>query len=294
MNARLSTALLVAVAFVLGAPLAARGEGERAPAPSAAAAVSAPAGEHSGAAGGPGAGAAPDELFARANAAFAAGRYDEAIAGFHAIVARAGYSPALLFDLGNAYFRAGKLGEAILWYERARLLAPGDPDVQANLRQARRAANLPVASGDAWLRFAEGAGANLLAILASASLFLAAIVAVAARFGRSALRERVGLRRVLASAVGGALAIAFGAGALCLVRLREVERAVVLAPGTALLVAPYEEATVSAPLDPGEVVRIDQEHQAFVLARTAKGRSGWVARSAVGTILPSETTPDDR
>ena len=47
--------------------------------------------------------------FAGANAAFAAGRYEEAIAGFEDLVARDGYSAPLLFDLGNAYFRAGRL-----------------------------------------------------------------------------------------------------------------------------------------------------------------------------------------
>src|SRR5690606_3098390 len=74
------------------------------------------------------------QRFADANAAFAAGRYDEAIAEFRSIVETDGASAALLFDLGNACFRAGRLAEAILWYERARLLAPRDPDVAANLR----------------------------------------------------------------------------------------------------------------------------------------------------------------
>src|SRR5262249_60282743 len=41
------------------------------------------------------------------------------------------------FNLGNAYLKAGQTGRAILAYERARRLAPGDPDLRANLTFAR-------------------------------------------------------------------------------------------------------------------------------------------------------------
>jgi tetratricopeptide (TPR) repeat protein len=277
--------LLVACGLIGSAEVAAVAATERAE--PIATATSAP----SGAA--PVTGATAEQLFAAANADFAAGRYDEAIAGFRTIVARFGYSPALLFDLGNASFRAGRLGEAILWYERARLLAPGDPDVQANLRQARRAANLPLPAAERWLRFAEGASANALAMLASASLFAAAAIAVAARLGRGALEERPGLRRTLVGTVAAALVVASGAGLLCVIRLRDFERAVVLGPDAALLVAPYEAATASASLDPGEIVQIEQRHQGFALVRSASGRSGWVRESSVAEIVGDARRPAD-
>ncbi len=46
------------------------------------------------------------------------------------------FSAASLYNLGNSYARAGKTGLAVLNYERASLLAPNDPDIQANLRYA--------------------------------------------------------------------------------------------------------------------------------------------------------------
>ena len=228
------------------------------------------------------------ERFDAANAAFAAGRYDEAIAGFHSVVARDGYSPAVLFDLANAYLRAGRLGEAILWYERAHLLAPRDPDVQANLRQARRAANLPLPpEGDAWSRLEERASPDGWTILASASLFLAAALAIAARLGRARMRQRgSGLGRLLTIAVVASLVLAAGAAILAATRLRSFERAVILGPDPALRVAPYEEATVSSALDPGELVRVERDHQGFRLVRTDDGRSGWVRETAAEPIVP--------
>src|SRR5271165_5790745 len=53
-----------------------------------------------------------------------------------------GYSAAALYNSANAYARAGKPGMAVLNYERARLLAPEDPDVDANLRFVREAAHV--------------------------------------------------------------------------------------------------------------------------------------------------------
>ena len=284
----LRAAIGVLLALVLGASAASAAARTRHPAPpeaTAAPVAVATAAVATGAAGS-NAEATAAERFASANAAFAAGRYDESIAGFRAIIAESGYSPALLFDLGNAYFRAGRLGEAILWYERARLLAPGDPDVQANLRQARRAANLPPEEEPHWLRFAAGASVNSLAILASGALVFAAAAAIAARIGRAALRDRSGLRRGLTSAIAACFVVAVGAALLCATRLRDLERAVVLGPEAALLVAPYDAATASGSLDPGEIVVIDQRHQEYALVRSAGGRSGWVRGSEVERILP--------
>src|SRR5271154_2724545 len=61
----------------------------------------------------------------------------------------AGYSAAALYNLGNAYARTGKPGLAVLNYERARLLEPNDPDINANLRHVREAAGLPAESRNA-------------------------------------------------------------------------------------------------------------------------------------------------
>ena len=45
-----------------------------------------------------------------------------------------GYSADGLYNLANSYARAGKPGLAVLNYERADLLKPNDPDIEANLR----------------------------------------------------------------------------------------------------------------------------------------------------------------
>src|SRR6202011_968808 len=66
-----------------------------------------------------------------------------------------GYSAANLYNLANSYARQGKLGMAVLNYERASLLSPNDPDVEANLRYVRAASHVPEPPQSAFDRMAR-------------------------------------------------------------------------------------------------------------------------------------------
>jgi hypothetical protein len=58
-----------------------------------------------------------------------------------------------LYNIANSYARAGKPGLAVLNYERAALLAPNDPDIDANLELVRRSARLPAEPRGRFERF---------------------------------------------------------------------------------------------------------------------------------------------
>jgi hypothetical protein len=77
------------------------------------------------------------------------------------------------------------------------------------------------------------------------------------------------------------------ASAACATRLRELDRAVVLASDPALRVAPYASATTSSALAPGEIVRVERTHEGFALVRTAAGKSGWLSEGSVALIVSS-------
>jgi len=62
-----------------------------------------------------------------------AGKYADAAAAFAHITPK---TAAVFYNLGNAQFRLEQLGRAVLAFERARQLAPTDPDILANLRFA--------------------------------------------------------------------------------------------------------------------------------------------------------------
>jgi hypothetical protein len=76
-------------------------------------------------------------LFARANAAYETGDYPSAIGEYTRLAETGVAAPELFYNLGNAYYKEGDLGRAVLWYERARRLAPRDPDLRENLALAR-------------------------------------------------------------------------------------------------------------------------------------------------------------
>ena len=74
--------------------------------------------------------------FDEANAAYADGRYEEAAAGYEALLAE-GPNATLYYNLGNACFKQGELAQAILNYERSLRLQPNNKDAQYNLKFAQ-------------------------------------------------------------------------------------------------------------------------------------------------------------
>jgi tetratricopeptide (TPR) repeat protein len=227
------------------------------------------------------------QRFESANAAFAAGDFTAAKAGFQAILEADGPSAAVLYNLGNACFRAGLVGEAVLSYERALLIAPRDQDMRANLRQVRNAAGLAEPAPGPWTRLVRLLTGDGWAWLASVALYVCCAALLALRLLRangSAQQLRSALRF---SAAAAAATVVIGAAA-CAARLAERDRAVVLAADPTLRVAPYASATASSELAPGEVVRIERIHQGFALVRTSGGKSGWMNDAGVARIAPPQ------
>jgi tetratricopeptide (TPR) repeat protein len=75
--------------------------------------------------------------FEAANKFYEEGKYPDAIAAYDKLLETGNSSAALYFNRGNAYLKLGQLGRAIASYRSARLFAPRDPDLRANLQLAR-------------------------------------------------------------------------------------------------------------------------------------------------------------
>ena len=187
-------------------------------------------------------------------------------------------SAAALYNLGNSYARQGKPALAVLNYERARILAPLDPDVRANLHQLRESAGLvPESSsvGDHLRWFSP----NTTYWLGFAGLLAAGIGWFLLSFRRS---YRFASRAVLGA---GLLLMTFTINdALAIERLKH--RAVVL-QSAAASASPISGAEPLFTVPQATVVQQQDEHAGFSLIRDPQGRVGWVARGQLIPIIDS-------
>ena len=189
------------------------------------------------------------------------------------------YSASALYNSANAYARAGKPGLAVLNYERASLLAPDDPDVEANLRFVRESSHVPAEPRwwiDSLIRVARPA---VVAWLGVAGIVMMGTGLLAGLLAPHRRRTRC------AAMVAGAALAAFtvGNGMVLWPKLHE---AVILNVATPARASPVPMGDPLFVLPEAETVRITAEHDDFVLVRTRAGRAGWVSRANLAPVVP--------
>ncbi len=194
-----------------------------------------------------------------------------------ASVPTGGYSAAAFYNLANAYARANKPGLAVLNYERAKLLDPRDPDVAANLLRVRQSASLPAVSAGRLDRLTQLASPTALSWIGLLGLLLAG-TAMLAREKFSAHRGKL-----LLSALVGFCLLGVSAGAAMAV-WPTLHSAVVVGHSVEVRVSPVLIEEPLFVLPEGEIVRVGDEHDGFVLVRTRAGRSGWAPSSNLALI----------
>ncbi len=185
-----------------------------------------------------------------------------------------GYSAASLYNLANAYARDGKPGLAVLNYERAGLLAPGDPDIAANLHAVRAAAHVSAETPSGILRVVGAVDPEWCAWLGVLGLIIAS---------GSVLGARRPLRR--AGLCVGLMLLAIPA-ADAIVLWPTLHSAVVLRSDTPVRAAPAPMGDSLFALNEADTVRVRAEHDEFVLIQAGHGRTGWVSRASLGFVVP--------
>jgi tetratricopeptide (TPR) repeat protein len=203
------------------------------------------------------------------------------LAGTHAGAASAQtrYSAAALYNLGNAYAREGKPGMAVVNYERARLLAPDDPDIEANLELVRRSVGVPI---EASSRLERAFGTASPTVASWIGVMGLALVAAALISGRLRAPHRWAHRAALILGIA-AIGVPVGNGVTLWPRLHE---AIVIAGAAPVRVSPAPMGDALFTLKEAEAVRITGEHEGFFLVRTLPGRVGWVWHADLVPVVP--------
>jgi tetratricopeptide (TPR) repeat protein len=218
--------------------------------------------------------AAPsDDLFAKANSEFAAGRFKSAIKEYQAVVQSGEWSANLFYDLGNAYFRDSDFGRAILNYERALQLDRNHPEADANLRIARDQTHALELAQSPLKKYLNFASEKCLTIMAAISFCGTIILLILRR--RKVLWMMVGL---LLTAGCGLAAYKVGGGA------RGQAIAVVVGANVEARVATADSAKSVLTLPPGSEVLILQERGDWSYAALPNDQRGWISTEAVEKV----------
>lgn len=218
--------------------------------------------------------------FKTANALYDAGRFAEAAALYERITPK---SAGVYFNLGNAWFRQDKLGLAILNYERARRLAPRDPDILANLKFAQQRLGVeevnqpPQALRRFWLNAVRSRTMVEWAWLEIVTLWLT-LLAVAGCIWLPKWRTGFVIVAVAAACVW------VTATAALIARVSLPPEAIVLATKTEARSAPLPLATVLFSLPEGARVAVREDRGEWLFVERADGKQGWVHRSALASI----------
>jgi hypothetical protein len=194
------------------------------------------------------------------------------------------YSADSLYNDANRYARDGKPGLAVLDYERAHLLAPNDPDIEANLAFVRTTKHLSTEPPSNFSRAVTFASPTLLAWTGLLGLVLAGGCLLA---GQVSERHR-GLRRAGVTLGGALIALTVGNGAVLWPALDD---AVVLTDASPVRVSPVPMGDPLFVLPEAETVHITATHDEYVLVQTRTGKTGWMARANLAPVVPMPARP---
>jgi hypothetical protein len=193
--------------------------------------------------------------------------------------AQAGYSAAGLYNLANAYARQGKPGMAVLNYERASLLSPNDPDIDANVSYVRASSHVPAPPRSTFDRVVRIASPFALSWIGVIGLVIVGVSALAAQ-----LSSRRRWMRRLGMLFGIAMISLTVANGVALWPI--LHEGVVISAATPVRVSPVPMGDSLFVLNEADTVKITAEHEGFWLVQSRAGRTGWVSRSNVAPVVP--------
>ena len=225
-------------------------------------------------------GQTPEERYAQAGGLYSSGDYSGAAAIYRQLYDDGYRSEDLLYNAGNAFFKTGDNASAILFYERAKLLAPADEDIDYNLQIARskvtdRFETVPQLFFVRWIDFLSlMAPTNLWAAAAILMFILAMLCAVIFLTVARAKGRLLSFWLAIAALFLSALMVSLAVRNNSLVNQNEA--AVITCSIVTGRSAPGETGNELFVIHSGTRVTVEQELGEFLEVKLPDGNKGWV------------------
>jgi tetratricopeptide (TPR) repeat protein len=223
------------------------------------------------------------ERFTQGVTAYSDGDYTTAQNAFLELIESGIVNGDLFYNLGNAYLKGGDIGRGILWYERAKRLAPGSPDLAFNLAYAksltvdRQEEKTPPLTGVIffWRNHVSSSTVQWSALVINALLW--GVLTVAAW---RPSKPRNTLRAVTVTIIVAVMGVA------CLEMAHDARGsdAIILAEKAPIRAGLHDDDTELFTLHAGAKVRIRKKQADRYQIQFAADKLGWVNRAAVGRI----------
>ena len=226
---------------------------------------------------------------ADADSAYIQGDYLTAISTYEWIIENQGVNATLYMNLGNCWLKRDEIAKAILYYERAYLIDPSDPDVRFNLELARTKTVDKVSAVNqlfitVWFK-------KLLAVLdvngwavLTVILFALTILLV----GVLLFSKKTGIRKISFSFSVFFLLLSilsFIFATTQMGNLKERDTAIIMSPSVTVKSTPTSAGTDLFIIHEGRKVKIlDSSMKEWVEIRLEDGNTGWIPVSVMEII----------
>ena len=229
-----------------------------------------------------------EQLWEKANDLYIAEEYQQAILLYEQILSSGEESAKLYFNLGNAYFRNSNINNAILNYERAKLLAPHDEDIEFNILFANQfvATSIESLPLPFFLRWKESV-INLFPADMWSAFSISTFILFLIALGLFLFGKNISLRKI--SFWTGIVFIIFSGFSYSFAgkqkkKIENRNHAIVFCPRTTVKSAPSESGTDLFIIYEGLKVEITDSLNSWKEIKLSDGNKGWLHESCIVII----------
>ncbi len=224
----------------------------------------------------------------KGNAYYAKARYKEALTTYQQILDEGYQSAALYFNMGNASYKSDDIPAALLYFEKAHKLAPGDEDINYNIRFA----NLKTVDkideapefflANWWKAFILSFSVGTLTVLSLILVMLASVALIIYLFANSVSVKKSSFYASIVLFLLGVLTI-FMTG-MQISYFDNHRQAIIFSSSVTIKSGPVEKSGSLFVLHDGTKVNILENNNGWMKIRLDNGNEGWIKAADVKEI----------